>query len=627
MGKYDKIKNWKASLQGKFGRFDLGNELSVEYVQTGLDIDVIGKVDPVRRIMKRNELKFETLLQRDLDDERINDDLIPYLSEKKRIRFFPAMTIVVISKSNNSNKETEIIDHYPPLKEEIKDVTIDNEKHKKWIREYGKLLRIEIFVDDCVNKVGDINDENIDYEGSTIHVSDDATLLAIDGQHRLIALQGIMGKLPDDEKALYSNLSSIEYNEYSRNIVPATVIYIPSLHKGNDNKDINLVEAFRQIFVDINRNAREVNESRNILLDEHDLNSIFTRHICSHIQDHGDNDNIINLDNIEWDKVEKEHQLTRIVASTNVLFLKEVLSDWLGGDDDGSKLRVNLTLNTLRNKLDDDLVKYEEIKSKNVSYKQKKIIVDHFQKNYLVPIVKLLSHIPFVLERKAKIIGIKKQLNQPSSMPQDNSIKKRTADVLFEGPEKQKNILDPLVKAKYQETCKELEQFDLERDNNERGTSLVRTKLFQRAYFETIFEDIFKSETIDPELSFVEFVDKLCPCIKSITENGWKKYFGGDAGKKSVIINWGLYNGFSTVPWKIEYVSALIYLLMMRPALNFVDDSDKITNMLEEKKNAILKKIDSNIKKEIDSKEITDEKKTDLLQNAGEEIANIMKYE
>lgn len=60
------IRNWKAVMLGTSGNFRIGDGLAVEFIQTALDSALLPKVDPVRRIFKRDELRFDMLLQRDL---------------------------------------------------------------------------------------------------------------------------------------------------------------------------------------------------------------------------------------------------------------------------------------------------------------------------------------------------------------------------------------------------------------------------------------------------------------------------------------------------------------------------------------------------------------------------------
>jgi len=556
------IMNWKAVLLGSSGNFRIGSGLSVEFIQSSLDSALLSKVDPVRRIFRRDELRFDMLLQRDLDDIRIDQDLIPYLGESHRLRFFPAITIVIIPRpTKKPHGVAELPNNYPAMNQKI---DVDERGYSQWIRSFGDLFEVARFISDP--KISVINDvtEGCLYPEAELRLTDDACLLAIDGQHRLIALQGVMDKLPGDERVRYPSLGSIDHSNYDSLKVPATIMYIPCLHAGNNENSLTLAEAFRQVFVDINRNARQVNESRNILLDEHDLNSIFTRTICSFVQENGHDANHINLDCIEWDKVDQENQLTRPASMTNVVFIKSVFQSWLGdgtAGDDGGRLRTNLQLDLLQTALECTDVPYGNLTVTNFTYNQKKVIIQHFDQDYLRAVVNLLSSFPGALMRQVIVEEIRKYLSNPEGDPEDILARQKVLEVMFGGPEHAMNLRERKVNALYGLQVAKLRTFD-----DTHGINIVRTKMFQKAFFRCIFE-LYAAGYVK-RMEFNEFSKMLVDRIHGDFQTSWFKLFGKD---KPALDRYGL-ERYGVAEWKVQIVFCIVFLILVKCNVEFIAD-------------------------------------------------------
>lgn len=97
-------KSYKVEFRGTTGRFDLKNKITIEYLQTAIDINKLKYISPVRRVFKRGELSFDLLLQREIDNNRINSDLIPYLLENP-ISFFPPIIVVILEIEEKRDKK------------------------------------------------------------------------------------------------------------------------------------------------------------------------------------------------------------------------------------------------------------------------------------------------------------------------------------------------------------------------------------------------------------------------------------------------------------------------------------------------------------------------------------------
>ena len=543
--------HYKLKVIGKSGLFNMGNEIDVEYLQTTLSIEQLKEIEPVRRVFKRGTLPFDLMMQRELDDERIVNDLIPYLIENE-LAFFPPITVVIL-ETDRTNTETPIKKLYPKIK--INNDFDDGSETIYQKREYGDLFSINILKDE----------DELQRWFTELTVGPNATLLAIDGQHRLVALQTILNKLPKDEESIYNNLDEelsekIKNKDFSNLSIPITFIFVPKLYQGN-NFGIDLVAGFRKIFVDINRNARKVNEMRNILLDEQDLRAIFTRKLCSKIQEQGIISNSISIDEVEWEKTSRENQLTNPLAVTNVLFLRDIFKEWLIEGKDGTSIKSVMGLDKFSAELDGDKnFTYEDLDVESFSFHQKDFVIKLFNDKYLNEFYLLINSMPYILDRSNIIDSIRKNLNYEISKATTGSsleLLNKIKDVLFDGEEKNIHLKDKAVKLGVDERIKPLSEFQ-----RDKGLDLLRTKLFQIAYFKVVFDlyndkfikvmEIFKNNSnfifdISKERFYLKLWEKVFVSNKSTIDKGLKGH-----------------RGYSASNPLIETLSNLIFLFILK---------------------------------------------------------------
>lgn len=101
----------KQSIFGTYGEFtvgSLGNRVRAQFLLTkmkpgsqgGWENELASQMVPWREVFKIEELTFDELLQRDLDDSRVAHDLIPYLLGEREAsaRFFPPVLAVLVPK-------------------------------------------------------------------------------------------------------------------------------------------------------------------------------------------------------------------------------------------------------------------------------------------------------------------------------------------------------------------------------------------------------------------------------------------------------------------------------------------------------------------------------------------------
>lgn len=387
---------------GLWGQYEVPNHLKVEYVLASIDLqndkEKLRDIRAVREVFDVGTLPFEHLLQRDLDDARIADEIVnEYLAGPKSVSpiFFPPITVVILPREGST---------VSPLYPTITTKNESNEQGDYEERVAGETFSIKIYTDsgrrtpDCELNVNPSK----------------AFLLAIDGQHRLMAVKACaLGTedITDIYKPLYADIRPAQLDMVS---LPVCFLYFPELDGSDKRKGRNLVGTSRRIFLDVNKNARKPVKSREILLDDYNLVNIFVRETFGLIKLR---DGALKLYHTEYD-TQSGTKMTRPLAVTDVYNLEEAIKHLLKAgattckslarseyknDDDFMRQELALT-----DKLDakfctDHGVKRHEIKSDTVPPAiSKKIAEDCFNPYWGKAIVGVLENLyPYRIHNEA----------------------------------------------------------------------------------------------------------------------------------------------------------------------------------------------------------------------------------
>jgi hypothetical protein len=275
------------SLEGTWGEFATPTG-RVAFILTkarlgksGTDAErrLTGQLRPVREVLPVDQMDFNQLLQRDLDDHRVAMNLIPYLLQPAPTgpAFFPPIMAVLLPFENQTSASRfpresscdNVMDSGVPFEE----------------RRYGEAYRFQRLITEDGKphsiKLGRLgwNDEY-------------AKLVVLDGQHRAMALLAIDRTINNQwgtssgkqfrhfyehrVKELLShakaNLDAIE--------IPVTVCWFPDLN----GPDHDPHRAARKLFVDVNKEARTPSEARLTLLSDTELVNIFTRNLLNKLR-------------------------------------------------------------------------------------------------------------------------------------------------------------------------------------------------------------------------------------------------------------------------------------------------------------------------------------------------------
>jgi len=225
-------------IYGLLGNFELpGKKTKVRYFSTNVssrdkksDVYLLLKeLKPMRERVKANELKnLDSLLQRNLNDYRVAEELIPYLlTSSSPIAFFPAILAVLIPNGFLS-QENGI---YPLPKTTVSE-------NGNTLVSFDDSWKLEIFkIDDKDSNLGILS---ID--------TNDIDVVVLDGQHRANAFRVVSNAFPDKDSSVYPAFyQSIQIPSEFNAELPVTIIWF-------ENEEIEFDPRFvsRKLFVHVN---------------------------------------------------------------------------------------------------------------------------------------------------------------------------------------------------------------------------------------------------------------------------------------------------------------------------------------------------------------------------------------
>ena len=230
-------------VRGAFGSFTSSGHRQISYINTRFDHDQVGLLRTARQVFPREELKIRELIQRDIDDERVRTDIVGYLtpgSGGEHPRFFPPIVAAVVTCS--PGVPARIAERYPatavdasgqfPRRAEPAEGIFYEERY------YGDAfgIRIPILREDADT----VHFDALFHGAELSWHRDKVRLVAIDGQHRLVAIQAVLGYLDESEAVRgYDKLklSQEQLLQLGLRHIPVCIVFAPLVHEGN--RDLN----------------------------------------------------------------------------------------------------------------------------------------------------------------------------------------------------------------------------------------------------------------------------------------------------------------------------------------------------------------------------------------------------
>lgn len=315
-------KEFDLELIGNLGRFKTAGSYPVDFFMTSMSLPRAVNELSFARDVQMKDVDFDLMMQRDIDEERVENEIIRYLQPDEENGasspvFFPPLLAAIVPVSEKVIQlfygECVESDHLPS----------DNFKGYKWNHNFQVYGRSSNGLD-ALPLLPREGAESIKSNQAVLELrtqknnSKGVALIVIDGQHRLMALKKMYERAP-------KKVSDI--------VVPICILYPPNSSSGCDQATTpNVPRVFRSLFVDVNATMKTVGAHFNILLSDKSISDLACRVFC---------DNAINkntpeplLPAIEWNikDPKRAYIINREYSITSIGVIKKALDESFKAD-------------------------------------------------------------------------------------------------------------------------------------------------------------------------------------------------------------------------------------------------------------------------------------------------------
>ena len=259
------------TLYGVFGRFQTVESYEVNYFLSNLHINDLDRLTIASAALDFANIRFEEMMQRDVDYERVDENIIRQYLEKGRGRalFFPPIIVSVVTVENEKVKELYDSVEYqlPEGIETAKDVQ-DNNSELSIIFDKDKFCIQLALADTDTGYSLEVEGVKFSYHSAWATLKYNKRkilLLVIDGQHRFEALRRLV-------KRNAAFVGAVE--------LPVCIVFTPDANAASESHE-SIVKNLRDMFVTINTTAKEVSGHFIDLLKDKSLASIAVRSLAN----------------------------------------------------------------------------------------------------------------------------------------------------------------------------------------------------------------------------------------------------------------------------------------------------------------------------------------------------------
>jgi hypothetical protein len=299
------------SFDGVYGRFKTAESFELGYLLTTLKAHELQNLETASKAFDFRSITFDEIIQRDIDMERVDNELVRDYLEKgaNKVLFFPPILVSIVAVENGKRIDTyKSVDTTPPT-DNFPFITRTWDKDK---------FQLELNRSDTpTGYTIDVGEDKYNYipYAATVRVNPQTVkLVVIDGQHRFMALRRIMENT--EKKHLLNEMG-----------IPVCVFFTPDA-VGNSGHVESINRDLRELFVTINSTAKEVSGHFIILLNDKSLSSLTLRTLAN---DWKTSENPQLLPLLEWNTREasKARQRQKPFSLTTVTAVADCLEKYV----------------------------------------------------------------------------------------------------------------------------------------------------------------------------------------------------------------------------------------------------------------------------------------------------------
>jgi len=474
----ENINTYNEKINGFYGELGSDDSNQVVFLQTAITPNELDKISLIGDIPGSRKWSVRDLFQRDVDVKRVEDGLIPYFKDEKKVKFFNPITLTMLMMEGN-----EIIRDLPPMtiRSNVKD---GNSAWKYNIVEAKDFFRFKI----PVNRNGDPSYYQSALEWNNRKVK----IVAIDGQHRLTALK------------LYAEDNPRQ--DFEKWSIPSVLFSV----KQGATTNTTLLDIIRSIFVYINTEAKTPSRARQILLSDESINCICTQEILeySHQNDVSDETDSEKMPLLfyDWRGEQKgSNDVAAPAAIKNIVEIHDWLKFYILGEDFEPEQQEALDIDA-----GDELADIFSGKKK-ISHEAVQSIRDRFNSDARDGLMNLLQNFtPY----KNYIHFLRELENELSSASH-----KHAFDNLKFGTAGSSRAMNASIAEAQEEILERIRNFKLKRVNM---PELLMLDIGMRAViFAYSRLRIFYSEIKNEEVSWSDYSPWFTAALNSAYEDGW----------------------------------------------------------------------------------------------------------
>jgi len=267
---------------------------------------VINELKTHEQVAPSLEQRFnlKELFQREIDRDRVKNQLVDgYLRNPRKLKFFNSITVALLPRSKDGVAQPEFHDY------ENNDPVVPHDSNDRFDAGFKDLDRTIFGGVQFTKTESGIARLRWDLER--------VDAVAVDGQHRLMALQ----RWFDDNKN-----KSLEEHERATGI-PVIFLLLDKkagFRSVDHNTAVAIKSVAREIFTDLNKNARQVDKATEIILDDRSLTALCVRQLITD-QTATDDTEALPLSLVRWR--DANHRFDQDYYLNSLMHLHLMLSD------------------------------------------------------------------------------------------------------------------------------------------------------------------------------------------------------------------------------------------------------------------------------------------------------------